>query len=53
LITLWCLFDDVVNYTEDHPGQVAALPALRPNSRQSGVLYEDAKRQIDEAISGL
>ena len=52
LITLWCLFDDVVNYTEDPSGTSRSIASVKTKFPTEWRAYEDAKRQIDEAISG-
>lgn len=52
LITLWSLFDDVVNYTEDPSGTSRSIASIKTKFPQEWRAYEDAKRQIDEALSG-
>ena len=53
LITLWCLFDDVVNYTEDPSGTSRSIASIKTKFPTEWRAYEDAKRQIDEAILAL
>ena len=38
MVTLWALFDDVVNYEEDPSGTTRASPVSAPSSRMSGAL---------------
>jgi len=52
LISLWCLFDDVVNYTEDPSGTSRSIASVKTKFPDEWCAYEDAKRQIDETISG-
>ncbi len=52
LITLWALFDDVVNYTEDPSGTSRSIASLKTKHPVEWRAYEDGKRQIDEAIAG-
>ena len=52
LITLWALFDDVVNYTEDPSGTSRSIASIKTKFPEEWRAYEDAKRQIDEALSG-
>ena len=52
LITLWALFDDVVNYTEDPSGTSRSIASIKTKFPTEWRAYEDGKRQIDEAIAG-
>ena len=52
LITLWQMFDDVVNYEEDPSGTTAGISAIRTKYYDEWKAYEAGKRTIDSATKG-
>ncbi|NLG51767.1 MAG: hypothetical protein GX552_16815, partial [Chloroflexi bacterium] len=52
LITLWSVFDDVVNYEEDPSGTTRAVASLRTKWPDAWRAYEQARHQIDAAPRG-
>ncbi len=52
LITLWQMFDDVVNYEEDPSGTTAAISAIRTKYHDEWKAYEAGRRTIGQATKG-
>jgi len=52
LISLWALFDDVVNYEEDPSGTTRGIASIKTKFPEEWKAYEESKRQIDSALSG-
>ncbi|MDD5368131.1 MAG: hypothetical protein PHQ40_03520 [Anaerolineaceae bacterium] len=52
LITLWQLFDDVVSYEEDPSGTSRSIASIKTKFPDEWLAYDEARRQIDDAISG-
>jgi len=52
LITLWSLFEDVVSYEEDPSGTTRSIASIKTKFPEEWQAYEEAKRQIDGALSG-
>jgi len=52
LITLWSLFEDVVSYEEDPSGTTRSIASVKTKFPEEWQAYEEAKRQIDGALSG-
>ena len=52
LISLWALFDDVINYEEDPSGTSRGIASIKTKFPEEWQAYEEAKRQIDSALSG-
>jgi len=52
LISLWALFEDVVNYEEDPSGTTRGIASIKTKFPEEWEAFEEAKRQIDNALSG-
>jgi hypothetical protein len=52
LISLWSLFEDVVSYEEDPSGTTRSIASVKTKFPEEWQAYEEAKRQIDGALSG-
>lgn len=52
LITLWSLFEEVVNYDEDPSGTSRSIASIKTKFPEEWLAYEEAIRQIDSATSG-
>ena len=52
LITLWSMFEDVINYEEDPSGTSRGVASIKTKYPDEWQAYEEAKRQIDNALSG-
>jgi hypothetical protein len=52
LITLWQMFDDVVNYEEDPSGTTEGLAAIRSKFPEEWRAYETARRTVGRATKG-
>lgn len=52
LITLWQMFDDVVNYEEDPSGTTAGIAAIRTKFNEEWKAYEAGRRTIGQATKG-
>jgi RNAse (barnase) inhibitor barstar len=52
LITLWSLFEDVVTYEEDPSGTTRSIASIKTKFPEEWQAYEEAKRQIDNALTG-
>ena len=52
LITLWQMFDDVVNYEEDPSGTTAGISAIRTKYHDEWKAYEAGRRTIGQATKG-
>ncbi len=52
LITLWQMFDDVVNYEEDPSGTTAGISAIRTKFHDEWKAYEAGRRTIGQATRG-
>jgi hypothetical protein len=52
LITLWQMFDDVVNYEEDPSGTTAGIAAIRTKFNDEWKAYEAGRRVIGQATKG-
>jgi hypothetical protein len=52
LITLWALFDDVVEYEEDPSGTTKGVANIKTKWPGAWQAYETGKRQLDTAVKG-
>jgi len=52
LITLWALFDDVVQYEEDPSGTTKGIASIKTKWPAEWRSYEAAKRQLDTVVKG-
>ena len=52
LITLWSLFDDVVEYEEDPSGTTKGIASIKTKWPEAWQAYETAKRQLDTVTKG-
>jgi hypothetical protein len=52
LITLWSLFDDVVEYEEDPSGTTKGIANIKTKWPEAWQAYETAKRQLDTVTKG-
>jgi hypothetical protein len=52
LITLWALFDDVVEYEEDPSGTTKGIASIKTKWPKDWQAYETAKRQLDTVVKG-
>jgi hypothetical protein len=52
LITLWSLFDDVVDYEEDPSGTTRAIASIKTKWPEAWRAYETAKAQLDTTVKG-
>jgi hypothetical protein len=52
LITLWALFDDVVEYEEDPSGTARSIASIKTKWPEAWQSYETAKRQLDTVVRG-
>ena len=52
LITLWGLFDDVVEYEEDPSGTTKGIANIKTKWPEVWQAYETAKRQLDTVVNG-
>ena len=52
LITLWALFDEVVEYDEDPSGTTRSIANIKTKWPEAWQAYETAKRQLDTAVQG-
>ena len=52
LITLWSLFDDVVDYEEDPSGTTRAIASIKTKWPKAWRAYETAKAQLDTVVKG-
>ena len=52
LITLWSLFDDVVEYEEDPSGTTKGIASIKTKWPEAWQAYETAKRQLDTMTKG-
>jgi len=52
LITLWALFDDVVEYEEDPSGTTKGIANIKTKWPEAWQAYETAKRQLDTVVKG-
>ena len=52
LITIWQMFDDVVNYEEDPSGTTAGISAIRTKYYDEWKAYEAGRRIIGQATKG-
>ena len=53
LVTLWTLFDDVVNYVEDPSGTTRSIASIRTKFPNEWRAYDQACQQINAATKGL
>lgn len=52
LVTLWALFDDVVDYTEDPSGTTRSIASIRTKFPNEWRAYDLARQQINAATKG-
>jgi hypothetical protein len=52
LVTLWALFDDVVNYEEDPSGTTRSIASIRTKFPNEWRAYDLARQQINAATKG-
>ena len=52
LITLWALFDDVVEYEEDPSGTTKGIASIKTKWPEVWQAYETGKRQLDTVVKG-
>jgi len=52
LITLWALFDDVVEYEEDPSGTTKGVASIKTKWPEVWQAYETGKRQLDTVVKG-
>lgn len=52
LVTLWALFDDVVNYEEDPSGTTRSIASIRTKFPNEWRAYDLARQQINAATTG-
>jgi hypothetical protein len=52
LISLWSLFDDVVDYEEDPSGTTRSIASIKTKWPEAWASYETAKRQLDTVVKG-
>jgi len=52
LVTLWALFDDVVNYEEDPSGTTKSIASIRTKFPNEWRAYDTARQQINTATKG-
>lgn len=52
LVTLWALFDDVVNYEEDPSGTTRSIASIRTKFPNEWRAYELARQQINAVTKG-
>jgi hypothetical protein len=52
LITLWALFDDVVEYEEDPSGTTKGIANIKTKWPAAWQAYDTAKHQLDTAVKG-
>jgi hypothetical protein len=52
IVTLWALFDDVVNYEEDPSGTTKSIASIRTKFPNEWRAYDLARQQIDAATKG-
>jgi len=52
LISLWSLFDDVVDYEEDPSGTTRAIASIKTKWPDAWQAYETAKAQLDTVVKG-
>lgn len=52
LITLWALFDDVIDYEEDPSGTTKGVASIKTKWPAEWAAYERAKQQLDTVTSG-
>lgn len=52
LITLWSLFDDVIEYEEDPSGTTKGIASIKTKWPEAWQAYETAKRQLDTVTKG-
>jgi len=52
LVTLWALFDDVVNYEEDPSGTTKSIASIRTKFPNEWRAYDLARQQINTATKG-
>lgn len=52
LISLWSLFNDVVDYEEDPSGTTRSIASIKTKWPEAWVSYETGKRQLDTVVRG-
>ena len=52
LITLWALFDDVVEYEEDPSGTTKGIASIKTKWPEVWRAYETGRRQLDTVVKG-
>ncbi|HOU13760.1 MAG TPA: hypothetical protein PKZ84_11640 [Anaerolineae bacterium] len=52
LITLWALFDDVVEYEEDPSGTTKSIASIKTKWPEEWRAYDTAKQQLDRQVQG-
>lgn len=52
LITLWSLFDDVVEYEEDPSGTTKGIASIKTKWPEDWRAYESAKQELDMMVKG-